>query len=271
MDFIMTMCYLTYVVSLFPKVDRVLPSRQPLPDDRSLLDLRLVFSAANPSKPFIDVDIHANWVPSILLTGHKVAGLRRGRKVVHLQLELVAVRVKVVHAGADSVVDGPVRENATRLLLLVAGRQVCQTVQRKRDMVDSRRSLPVFDVSMSRIVYDHEAVVLVIVGDKGCLFVAENGAAAEKVQVPLYHLLKLVWGGAKAEVAHAGRADKLGLGGGHGGREARQARSAMKPAREIRNSTLMVFWCSGVMHCGFMTRSHPHSVGSRREAAELRI
>lgn len=171
----------------------------------------------NPPKPLINVNVHANRVPRILPTGHKVEGLLRGREVIHLQLELIAVRVRVLHAGADAVVDGPVRENAAHFLLLVSSGQVRQAVDRKGNMIDGCRRLPVLDRSVAGVVDDHETVVLIAVGDKDRFFVAEDNAANEEVQVPLHHLLEILGGRANAKVAHAGGAGQLGLGGGHGG------------------------------------------------------
>ena len=128
--------------------------------------------------------------------------LLRGHEIVDLQLELVTIGVRVVHARADAVIDWPVGHDTMRFLLLVACGEISERVEREGDVVDACRRAAVCDVLVLRSSHDYETVVLLVEPDECCVWCSESYRAAEEVQMPLNHFLELVRRSAQSKVAY---------------------------------------------------------------------
>lgn len=139
--------------------------------------------------PPIRVEIRAHRVRVVLFPGHEIVRLVRVVEIVHLQLDLVPVEVAVVHARRGAVVDAPQRQDrgVAVLQVHVLVRECGERRVREGDVVQAGvRDVLWFGDRVGR-ADDGDAVVFVVVRQKGQHGVLVHDVRVEQVAVELDH------------------------------------------------------------------------------------
>lgn len=155
---------------------------QPLPALRSHL-------RQDPLRPAGRVDIGPDWIRREQGPADESVRLLRGVKVLDLDLDLVAVRVAVVHAAGHAVVDGPVGLDAEgRPEVLIHARHLREGREGEGEVFEAGDVLAGLGPRVGRHE-DADAVVLVVVAEEGERRLLQDDLRVEQLQVEPDHRL----------------------------------------------------------------------------------
>lgn len=154
--------------------------------------------AQNPLRPRGTVNVRADGVDLEDVAPDERVGLVGGVEVLDLDLDLVPLRVAVVHAAGHAVVDGPVRLEPYALHVGVRARHGRQVRKRPRHVLQPRE-VALLGLGVRRL-QDADAVVLVVVAQEREVFLFEDDFRVEELLVEKDHLVVVLLRGAKHDV-----------------------------------------------------------------------
>ena len=144
------------------EVDGILVARPSRTNLVSPFQDLFILSVAKTTDQFFGDKIGTDRVLRELVRLHELASLLDSIEIVNLHLEFVPARVGVVHAGAHAVVDGPSRHDSFGFLLLVAGRQVGESLEGEGYVIDPARCSVCESLSGAGIFDDDHTVMFEI-------------------------------------------------------------------------------------------------------------
>ena len=173
---------------------------------RSLHELRLRLAAFHAIDKLFWIKIHTKRILCKRLSIHVRRSVVGINEVVHLRLDLIAVRIGIIHTCCHTVVDAPGRMNAESLPLQIRDTELGQIVVGEGDVCQADRVCCVtISVQCPWTACDGNAVVLIVISYEADGFIAPDNMAAQERDIPVDHGLVLLGFGSQDHVAQAFR------------------------------------------------------------------